>query len=720
MSGNFRRRTKSLTIVSIMPVVLLLILWLATVAWAGEEEGEPTPVGETVAAGIQGAYDDGGAWELGIHGTAGDLTSATAAERAGMRYWLEPASNWVLRYSFAEISAFEKDFKKDSLGGWENSYIDSVDLQFYVGHGWPGGFTFANATQSDGSIVPNDCNRAWGDRDNEWLALTSCQVLADSNLSQWAACMNGQHLIMGFVTNASAYNNASSTQAYHFGRYIMQNYTMPQAWYKACDVAQRGRVTRTIINELACLNDKPNLGQICADSYDTDWWYQTHSCGTETAVYVPAQDIRQLPVYRMKAYSLEEAQTDFENLGDIFSIPVTETLRATAVDQAGPLFFVSTVNSRTLEMDRYSGIFNYSDLNELWTSKQALEAMSVSAASPNFISSDDAKQIADIFLREKKLNAEGAVFYEVISDTISSKVDTQDPTMAASLDAVEQLPLLYQVIYSRRIISPLITAAGVSQGVEFSVVGPGAKQKVYVPVAASVGAASVLDTVPVGVQGGWREIEPMVNAATGEAILVTILTVDQVKALYLALPDDVTLNDIPLDIESRAILSETIAYWEEATGVSQGELIPVYELKVEMTERQSKEVFEEYVYVPASELYMRPLARIISAPTEVKAGQAISLTAADASKTLKSLNIADFDLVLGSGDYTYDWYLNGEKIGSGRTLSNFVVPFSDDDRGNTLTVELRVTDIQSPNDSFSTDKAIITGEQGFFLPVVVR
>jgi hypothetical protein len=720
MSGNFCKRIKSLSIFSALPIVLLLILWLATAAWAREEEGEPAPAGEAVATDIQATNDDGGPWELGIHGTAGDLPTATAAERAGMRYWLEPANNWVVRYSYAESSAWEKDFKRAALGGWENDYIDAVDLQFYVGHGWPGGFTFANATQSDGSIVPNDCSRSWGDGDNEWLALTSCQVLADSNLSQWANCMNGQHLIMGFVTNASAYNNASSTQAYHFGRYIMQNYTMPQAWYKACDVAQRGRVTRTIINELACLNDKPNTGSVCADSLDTDWWYQTHSCGTETAIYVPAEDIQALPVYRMKAYSLEEAKADFENLGSIFGIPVTETLSAAAVDQSGPMFFVSTstVNSRTLEMDRYSGIFNYSDLDELWTSKQALQAMSVSAASSNFISSDDAKQIADNFLRDKKLNAEGAVFYEVIADTISNRIDTADPTMAASLDKVEQLPLLYQVIYSRRIISPLITAAGVSQGVEFSVVGPGAKQKVYVPVAAPVGAASVLDTVPVGVQGGWREIEPMVNAATGEAVQVTILTVDQVKALYMALPEDVSLNSIPLDIESRTILSETIAYWEEATGVSQGELIPVYELKVKMTERQSKEIFEEYVYVPASELYMRPLARIISAPTEIKAGQAISLTAADASKTLKSLHIADFDLVLGSGDYIYEWYLNGEKIGSGRTLSNFVVPFDDDGRDTTLQFELRVTDIQSPNESFSTAK--IASPQRLFLPTVIR
>jgi hypothetical protein len=199
--------------------------------------------------------------------------------------------------------------------------------------------------------------------------------------------------------------------------------------------------------------------------------------------------------------------------------------------------------------------------------------------------------------------------------------------------------------------------------------------------------------------------------------MVDILTVEQVKELYLALPTDVTLNDVPLDIESREILSYTIAYWEEAAGVNQGELIPVYELSVKMKPRQSAEFIIEYVYVPASELYMRPLARI-TAP--VKKGDVITLLAADASQTLKKLGVADFDFALGSGVYIYDWFLDGEKIGSGQTLSNFVVPYSADERALSLTFELRVTDADSPNESFSTDKRVLDGETGIFLPAVSR
>lgn len=726
MSTQTRIRSKPWSVFYTLLIALLMVLLMVSAAWAGEEDEKPGGgSGETEAASVdapQKTSDDGGNWELGVHGSAGNLTAATAAERAGMGYWLSPASNWDWKYSYAEASAWEEDFKRAALGGTENSYIDSVDLQFYVGHGSPGGFTFDNNTHDDGTLTPNDCNRAWGDNDNEWLALTSCQVLGDSNIGNWAACMNGQHLIMGFVTNASAYNNMSSTQAYHFGRYIMQNYSMPQAWYKACDVAQRGRTTRTIINELAHLNDKPNLGQVAADSFDTDWWYQTHACGTESATYVPTAGLETLPVFRMAPYSLEEAASDFTNLGNVFGIPITPTLAAQSTGQVDTGYFTGTVGGLALEMDKGSGIFNFSNLDQLWTSTQAQQAMAVNVASANYINEDDARTIADRFLNASNLSGTGATFYEVVSDTISSEINTTDAALVASMvTAANETPLLWQVIYSRRISATVVSAAGVAQDIEFTVVGPGAKQKVYVPTAAPPEVRSRLETNPIGVQGGWREIAPAINAATGEALTVNILTAEQIRSLYLALPEDVTLNDIPLDVSNREIVTHTVAYWEEASGISQGELIPVYELTVKMTERQSQAVTEEHVYVPASQLYMRPVARIITPPTEpIVAGASITLTAADATQTLKALGLADFDIVLGTVDPSYEWFLDGVSIGSGRVLRNFVVPFSANSRDIKLLFEVRVTDLNSPNQSFSTDNISLAGSQGLFLPSITR
>jgi hypothetical protein len=742
------RRLYRTGLLATMAWVLLTALWLtpATVAAAGAEEPvDVKPAG--VTAGEAVSADDGGPWEIGIHGTAGDLPAATAAERAGMAFWLAPLPNWKVNYSFNEATAWERDFKRHDLGGTNNYYIDAVDLQFYVGHGFHSGFTFANSNFNDSTLTPADCNRAWGDGDNEWLALTSCQVMRASfdnipsqgifpnaaipSLNRWASCMNGQHLILGFVTNASAYNSASSTQAYHFSRYLALNYTVPQAWYKACDVAQRGRVTRTIINELACLNDRPQSGIVCADSYDTDWWYQTHYCGTETAIQVPVEKLQnQMPVFRVAPYSLADAEEDLNRLSEVLlGEPVTNTVRSAALNQADP-FLVTRVISRSLELDKTSGLYSYADQQQLWTQAQAEAALAVTAASPNFVNQDDARRIADNFLRQNGLFDSGAVFNHVISDTISSRLDSAPGVPeAASADGIEQVDesaLLWNVIYSRRLNAGIVTAAGVEQ-VEFSVVGPGAKQKVYVPVTADeVDAAGLLQNTPIGMQGGWREVQSEVNAATGQLLMVDIRTENELRALYLALPTRVPLNDLPLDVEDRQILSSTVAYWEEAPGVSQAELVPVYEFLVEMKERNSGDVFEEYVYVPASEIYMRPYAEIVSvAPTTtVEAGDVLTLTAADASQTLQALGAGNFDFALGTGadgDYLYDWFIDSvddaNKIGSGPTLS-FPVPANPDGRTSTLTIHLRVTNADSPNTQTATDNVLVTVNPSFFLPLI--
>ena len=100
MSTRSRIRSKFWTLLYTLPVALLMVLFLSSVAWAGEGEPVPDGAGETSSASADapsGLADDGGNWELGIHGSAGDLTAATAAERAGMNH-LSGASNWVLNY----------------------------------------------------------------------------------------------------------------------------------------------------------------------------------------------------------------------------------------------------------------------------------------------------------------------------------------------------------------------------------------------------------------------------------------------------------------------------------------------------------------------------------------------------------------------------------------------------------------------------------------------
>ena len=101
-------------------------------------------------------------------------------------------------------AAFEKDFKDFTKGGWDRSYVDNVDAQWYTGHGSPGSFTF-KGNSDDKWITPSDA--IWGDWDLEWMQLESCQVLGDTNgshdyFSRWGGTIDGLHMLNGFHTNA--------------------------------------------------------------------------------------------------------------------------------------------------------------------------------------------------------------------------------------------------------------------------------------------------------------------------------------------------------------------------------------------------------------------------------------------------------------------------------------------------------------------------------------
>lgn len=711
--------------------------------------GGPEPTGNPDAVAgnpdaVAGPFDDGGQWEVGLEGSAGNLTTATAAERAGMWFWL---NGWfVKRFDYAEALAWEEDFKRAAQGGTEQNYLDNVDLMFYVGHGSPGQFTFDNNAHDDGALTTiNDCNTSWGDKDNEWLALTSCQVLSGSGLSNMAQCMNKQHLILGFVTNASAHNSMFDTQAYHFSRYMRMGYNMTQSWFKACDVADRGRTVRVIAEETACFNDNPYYSSVCSDVYDSDYYWWTHSCGTPGAGIVPdaLQQGAQLPVFKLMEYTEEEADSDFADLSAIFSLPATATVAtegattlAAGPDQENPPpptlpegspFRVAMADGRVLHLDEESGLYEYTDLNALW-SGQAAENVLAAAASgvqPAAVDQRNIRAIADDFLRTNKLLLPDAVFVEVLTDALGGTGRGQllDEASIGRLETVSS----YQVIYARQISGTAVTPAGALPS-NFTVVGPGAKLKVYVPVPApTAGAASPQGLSVVGVQGGWRTIERSVDAASGNAITVQGLPAATVVKLYEALDAKVTMNSIPISISESIVLSTSLAYWESAPGQPQNELIPVYELAVQITEADTGAVSVVQLYVPAATLYLNPIADILpyapaaagasaagAAPDAVSAalvpGTRITLTAADAAQTLAALGYGDeFTFAAGSGGpYTYAWYM-GDPIPPNLMAScttntcELTVPIRPADKGGQLVVTLVVTDTGSPNQATGTD-----------------
>jgi len=724
---DFHHRWKR-TVLRAFSVAAIASLVLATALQAADPEGESSQ--PTAVTG-----DDGGQWELGLEGSAGNLTTATAAERYGMQVWL---NGWfVTRFNYNEATAWDNDFSRAAVGGSENSYLDSVDLMFYVGHGSPANITFANAFHHDGAMTAaNDCYQSWGDNDNEWLALTSCQLLDDTGIGPMANCMNNQHLILGFVSNASAHDNYWDTQAYHFGRYLRYGYSMTQAWFNACDVAQRGRVTRVMAEEVGDFNDNPYYGSVFPDTVNNDYFWYTHSCGTASASDIPldALQLQELPVIRLAPFSAAQAEDRLNKLGEDFGVPVSPTVETASLDDGttppGPngdtTFVATTTATETIEVDTESGLYHYANLSQLWSGQSAENALALRAASANYIDQLDARRISDAFLNQFGLMPGDAQFYQVVQDstgTLNKPAPSNDFRVATAQDVeAAEVPANTQVIYSRVITVPAVTAAGITQALTVTVVGPGAKQKVYLPPTGQVSAAGVMQAEPIGVQGGWRAIDTSVRAAAAEPQMVQVIPEAKATALFNTLGFSVALNTLPLEITDHKILSTTLAYYETAPGNSQGELIPVYQFGTDFTLKDGSHT-QDLVYVPTSERYLRPLARIEDAPIGLNASvHTLTLTAADATQTLQEAGIGgnQFPFVMGAqgadGTYTYAWYhdtvdpsnkLTDTVTTDGPTKITFKVPDHLDPHAQTLNIILVVTDTDSPNESSSTATAEI-------------
>jgi hypothetical protein len=561
--------------------------------------------------------------------------------------------------------------------------------------------------------------------------------------------MNKQHLILGFVTNASAHNNYWDTQAYHFGRYLRYGYNMTQAWFYGCDVAQRGRTARIIAEETYHFNDNPYYSISGADVYDSDYYWYTHACGTASASVVPTdlmQQLDELPIIVFDPYSTADAQEDIVQLGEAFGVPTDNIVQLASLNEdtnpppgVDTGFVAITSTTQAIEVDESSGIYHYANTQDLFTESAVQQALALSAASVNYIDQDTAKDIADAFLTENGLMPSDAEFYEVVQDTTATlgKASLSNGFTVASADEVAQAEVTanLQVIYSRVISVPVVTTAGIQQELELTVVGPGAKTKVYLPPTGQVNAAGVLQADPLGAQGGWRTASVAVNAATGEALTAEIYNQATAEALYDVLGDDVTMNSLPIDIKDHEVLSATLAYWESAAGNSQGEMIPVYELFTRFT-LQDDTTTEDFVYVPASPRYLRPLARFTSVPGSVDVlGQpTLTLTAVDATQTLEAAGIGtagQFPFVMGAngadGTYTYDWYINAvdpanklvdtNTTDGARTIT-FALPANTDSHESLLNIILVVSDTESPNESSSTQIAQIPLDPSVYLPAV--
>ena len=116
-------------------------------------------------------------------------------------------------YSLDSQESLERHFKDSDNEGEDDHYVDNVDISAYIGHGSGSGFTFETA-EDDSNLTNEDARggNAWGNRDLEFQALMSCQVLKENHNGQtwaqrWGPSFNGLHLLCGFQTNAYISDN---------------------------------------------------------------------------------------------------------------------------------------------------------------------------------------------------------------------------------------------------------------------------------------------------------------------------------------------------------------------------------------------------------------------------------------------------------------------------------------------------------------------------------
>ncbi len=647
-----------------MPALLLAVV---LVALAGLSPAGAQGPGDQVSPEGYVYRPDDGIRELGaeyindFHGYQNYL-SMTSVDALSLRNRLRScgwySENWYGNYGqggfiWGNDNAWEIDWKNNALGGQKNSMIEQVDLAYISSHGWWDGFIFGNRFKNDSALTTSECHYStggWGQIDLDWVGLSTCSALSNTYGRNWARCMNGLRLVMGFVTTMADVNHGD-----WLGWLMCNNWSLMQAWFRAADALQpHGAVARVLAEESWMFNDT-QWNHASADYYDNYYWYWTHTVGSEPARQVNVQALNgYMPVFQTAALSLDAASAKFTSLGTAFGVSTNSSVGVQMVQQDQP---ISTTAGAQLQMDPNSGLFSFVDTSKLWTYvTPTLGTQSMVKLSPQ-----DAYTVANQFLTANGLLPADAHYYETLPDTLTQA----QPGLGLEADTVvTTTDIGLQVIYSRLLTYtvPAAVQGGPQAEVTFSVMGPGAKLKVNLPptMPAGISLAAMAATPPEGAIGGWRALNALsVQRAAG---LVPILTYPQIAALYEELAPVVVLGYEPLQAVTYTIHPDwTVAYYEQAMGVSQGELIPTYVLTVTSTLTDTSQVTHT-VYIPANETYMAPLVEIdwTGVPNSVRAGAQISMHAEDAALPLNTLgysSVLTFPLGSGvEGAYTYAWY----------------------------------------------------------------
>lgn len=587
-------------------------------------------------------------------------------------------------FIYANSLAWETDWKRSALGGSENTYVDDVDLAYYCDHGGSGSVNFP-WDHTDNHLVPNDCYQSWGDRDNEWMAFGTCLTLTDRR--GWANCLNGQHLILGYITVSYDADEGGEWAKQMLGYkflwwWIRAPKTVTQAWFTMCDKKQPSSVTARVIAEhWRHFQDKLHGrgGPAYGDVVDNYYHWIDHRCHKPTPLRVDTSALASLPVYEVVPRTVDES----------YAANIVETLGMSGtLETDGEVFAITDTTggvTRTLEVDIASGGYVYQNVSELWVPPDP----GVPTALPG---PEEAAQLAEgFFLANQALpGVQYRTDQEVETEQVAEVVkESQGPLKAGTI--LQEQGLDVMVSYGRRLATRSLRAS------EVSVVGPGSSTKLYLGEQGDVAAAS--QQLPLGLQGGARDVQD-----TGKTVPVQ----NADKAWNDFLEDhELAVAPIPLDADEivRKPISDTLAYYEQPQGVSQAELIPVWVFYADFLREGELLASDVMVYVPVSPDYYPPTVTIDqpASGTSVRPGQVVTFSATATGPFQP---------------FTYEWLSSHDGLlGTGSTITATLTSATHAGQVSSHTITVKVT---NANGQSRTASIVLSVPPPIYLPTILK
>ncbi|MET0070548.1 MAG: DUF6345 domain-containing protein [Candidatus Thiodiazotropha sp.] len=141
----------------------------------------------------------------------------------------------AVQFSWLDANAWEQDWKDPSFSGYDQDWVDDVDMAYWQGHGSPDGFSFSGCSSNDDTFLSKS-DALWGNRNVEWISLFTCLVLkaehnGDRWWQRWGPAFDRLHQINSFDT--VSYHSAQHGGI--FADYMLRNnpMTVRQAWAQA-------------------------------------------------------------------------------------------------------------------------------------------------------------------------------------------------------------------------------------------------------------------------------------------------------------------------------------------------------------------------------------------------------------------------------------------------------------------------------------------------------